>query len=50
MSEPRVAWDEDKADANRSKHGVDFFEAVDVLQDPLAVTGLSAGRRQVRSA
>lgn len=38
MSEPRVAWDEDKADANRSKHGVDFFEAVDVLQDPLAVT------------
>ena len=38
MSEPKVAWDEDKADANRRKHGVDFFEAVDVLRDPLAVT------------
>ncbi len=38
MNGPRIAWDEDKADANRRKHGVDFFEAVDVLQDPLAVT------------
>jgi len=38
LNEPKVAWDEDKADANRTKHGVDFFEAVDVLQDPLAVT------------
>jgi len=38
VSEPRVTWDEGKADANRGKHGIDFFEAVDVLQDPLAVT------------
>lgn len=38
MRDPRVAWDEDRADANLRKHGVDFFEAVDVLQDPLAVT------------
>ncbi|MGE0552551.1 MAG: BrnT family toxin [Gemmatimonadales bacterium] len=31
-------WDPDKAAANRRKHGVDFADAVAVLEDPLAVT------------
>ena len=38
LSKPRVQWDEDKADENQRKHAVGFFEAVDVLQDPLAAT------------
>jgi uncharacterized DUF497 family protein len=38
MGGPRIQWDEDKAEANRRKHGVDFFEATEVLLDPLAVT------------
>jgi hypothetical protein len=37
-SRARVQWDEDKAEANRRKHGVDFREALEVLHDPLAVT------------
>ncbi len=31
-------WDEDKATANESKHGVSFTEASTVFGDPLAVT------------
>jgi hypothetical protein len=31
-------WDEGKARANRRKHGIDFADAVAVLEDPLAVT------------
>jgi uncharacterized protein len=35
---PRIQWDRVKADLNRRKHGVDFLEAVEVLEDPFAVT------------
>jgi len=35
---PRITWDEAKETGNRRKHGVDFFEAVDVLRDPQAAT------------
>lgn len=31
-------WDEDKARANETKHGVSFAEASSVFGDPLAVT------------
>lgn len=31
-------WDEDKAEANRKKHGVTFEESVTVFQDPLSLT------------
>lgn len=30
-------WDEDKAQANLSKHGVSFSEAATVFADPLAI-------------
>jgi uncharacterized DUF497 family protein len=33
-----VVWDRGKAAINYRKHGVRFGEAVDVLDDPLAVT------------
>ncbi|WP_133511234.1 BrnT family toxin [Candidatus Thiosymbion oneisti] len=32
-------WDEQKAIANRKKHGVTFEEASTVFRDPLATTG-----------
>jgi len=32
------AWDADKAASNLRKHGVDFADAVGVLEDPGAVT------------
>ncbi len=32
-------WDEDKADSNLRKHGVEFSEAMTVFADPLALTG-----------
>jgi uncharacterized DUF497 family protein len=32
-------WDEDKANANEQKHGVDFTEAMTVFADPLSLTG-----------
>ena len=38
MDGPRIQWDEDKARANRRKHGVGFAEALEVLLDPLAAT------------
>ena len=31
-------WDPDKARTNRKKHGVDFADAVGVLEDPYALT------------
>ena len=31
-------WDPEKAAANKSKHGVDFAEAMSVFGDPLEVT------------
>jgi uncharacterized DUF497 family protein len=34
----RFEWDPAKAEANRSKHGVDFLEATGILRDPLAMT------------
>ncbi len=35
---PRVTWDEAKEAANRRKHGVDFREAIEALQDPLGLS------------
>ena len=32
-----IEWDPRKADSNRRKHGVDFADAVSVLEDELAV-------------
>lgn len=34
----RIAWDPEKAEANRAKHGVSFSEAATVLTDPLSIT------------
>ncbi len=31
-------WDRDKAALNKQKHGIDFSDAVSVLEDPLAFT------------
>jgi len=31
-------WDEEKAEENLKRHGVDFADAVGVLEDPLALT------------
>lgn len=36
--EKEFDWDDDKAEANRKKHGVTFREAATVFQDPLALT------------
>lgn len=33
-----VEWDRDKAEANRSKHGVDFADAATALADDFALT------------
>jgi uncharacterized DUF497 family protein len=41
MIEPfiyRFAWDPEKADANRRKHGVTFEQATAVFRDPLALS------------
>lgn len=32
-------WDDDKAESNVRKHGVEFTEAITVFGDPLAMTG-----------
>jgi hypothetical protein len=34
----RFEWDEAKRKANRRKHGVEFADAVSVLDDPRAIT------------
>lgn len=34
----RYQWDRDKALTNRSKHGIDFANAVSVFSDELAIT------------
>jgi len=31
-------WDPEKARTNRTKHGIEFADAVEVLFDPLALT------------
>jgi uncharacterized DUF497 family protein len=31
-------WDPNKAETNRKKHGIDFADAVIVLEDPQAIT------------
>ena len=33
-----VEWDPIKADANKEKHGIEFADAVAVLEDPFAIT------------
>jgi uncharacterized DUF497 family protein len=33
-----VEWDRDKADSNRSRHGVDFADAATALTDDFALT------------
>lgn len=35
-----LAWDPRKAETNRTKHGVDFVIAAEVLQDPMALSVL----------
>jgi hypothetical protein len=35
---PRITWDATKEAANRRKHGVDFHEAIEALQDPLGLS------------
>ena len=34
----RFDWDQEKADANRGKHGVSFEEAATAFGDPLSLT------------
>jgi uncharacterized DUF497 family protein len=34
----RFTWDQAKAASNLAKHGVSFGEAIEVFQDPLALT------------
>ncbi len=41
-------WDPDKAKANRKKHGVDFADAVAVLEDPYALTRNDPHQREER--
>ena len=36
----RYEWDEAKAESNRTKHGVDFADAVILFDDPSALTKL----------
>lgn len=36
-------WDDDKAEANESKHGVPFSEAMTIFADPLSLTGFDPG-------
>ena len=38
MRNRRYIWDENKHNANIHKHGVDFFEASTVFDDPNAVS------------
>jgi uncharacterized protein len=33
-----LEWDEEKAEANAQKHGVDFADAATVLSDEMAIT------------
>ena len=38
LGEKHFTWDEDKHNVNMHKHGIDFFEAATVFDDPNAVT------------
>jgi uncharacterized DUF497 family protein len=44
-----VQWDDDKASANLRKHGVDFADAVTVLEDEAALTISDDHAREERS-
>ncbi len=41
-------WDPHKATANRDKHGIDFADAIAVLEDEAAVTVLDAFTEEER--
>lgn len=41
-------WDRQKAETNRRKHGVDFADAVSVLEDPSALTLDDEGKDEER--
>ena len=49
MSQVAYEWDPKKATENLLKHGVEFADAVGVLQDPLAVTAPDDCPRELRS-
>lgn len=44
----RVEWDAAKAEKNLAKHGVDFADAVLVLEDDLAITVEDRGHDELR--
>ena len=50
MTRIEFDWDPDKAESNRTKHGVTFDEAMLVFADPLALTRLDEdhGEREER--
>ncbi len=37
MQELEFEWDDDKAEENRRKHGIDFIDAVGVFFDPWCI-------------
>jgi len=41
-------WDPEKARINRTKHGVDFADAIEVLFDPLGLTTSDDSAGEVR--
>jgi len=40
MQNLELEWDDEKAEENRRKHGVDFKDAVGVLFDPWSIEGM----------
>lgn len=48
MTNVAYEWDPKKAADNLRKHGVDFADAVGVLQDPLAGTAPDEHPREIR--
>ena len=41
-----IEWDSEKAISNLKKHGIDFADAVTVLEDERAITNLKTIRRR----
>jgi uncharacterized DUF497 family protein len=41
-----IEWDSEKAISNLKKHGIDFADAVSVLEDERAITNLKTIRRR----
>ena len=41
-------WDPNKAETNRKKHGIDFADAVIVLEDPNAITSDDPDQEEAR--